>query len=232
MYNELLQVKENNLVTSSLLIAEKFNKEHFNVLRAIEILIHQLEGVIKNDDTPYFEKCTEINPQNNQCYTMYYMNRDAFSLLVMGFNNNNKKVLEWKLKFIHAFNEMEKQLKNPTPPLKDNRLDIARLIARSNKQGINAIKELYPEYFTSTENKDSLEYICDTNSTYIDWINDCGITKDWLLSFPTNDIFNNYQRYCTDNKVTGLGKKTFYSTLEQDFNLGRKQRTDGFRYFD
>lgn len=39
---------------------------------------------------------------------LYRMNRDGFSLLVMGFTG--KKALEWKLKYIHAFNEMEKLL--------------------------------------------------------------------------------------------------------------------------
>lgn len=229
MYNELLQLKENNIVTTSLLIAEKFKKEHYKVIRKIESILVDILTTPKMESLKFFEK-SEYVDSHGQSRPMYFMNRDGFTLLAMGFTG--KEALTWKIKYIHAFNEMEKQLKNPTPPLKDNRLDIARLIARSNKQGINAIKELYPEYFTSTENKDSLEYICDTNSTYMDWINDCGITKDWLLSFPTNDIFNNYQRYCIDNKVTGLGKKTFYSTLEQDFNLGRKQRTDGFRYFD
>jgi phage regulator Rha-like protein len=36
------------------------------------------------------------------------MNRDGFSLLVMGFTG--KKALEWKLKYIQAFNQMEKLL--------------------------------------------------------------------------------------------------------------------------
>lgn len=37
---------------------------------------------------------------------MYLMNRDGFSLLVMGFTG--KKALEWKLQYIKAFNQMEK----------------------------------------------------------------------------------------------------------------------------
>lgn len=37
---------------------------------------------------------------------MYLMNRDGFSLLVMGFTGKN--VLEWKLQYIRAFNQMEK----------------------------------------------------------------------------------------------------------------------------
>ena len=41
----------------------------------------------------------------------YYMNRDGFSLLVMGFTG--AEAIEWKLKYIEAFNAMEKKLKNP-----------------------------------------------------------------------------------------------------------------------
>ena len=44
-----------------------------------------------------------------QKFPMYLMNRDGFSLLVMGFTG--EKALEWKLKYIEAFNQMEKQQK-------------------------------------------------------------------------------------------------------------------------
>lgn len=40
----------------------------------------------------------------------YLMNRDGFSLLVMGFTSS--KALEWKLKYIDAFNKMEDRLKS------------------------------------------------------------------------------------------------------------------------
>ena len=40
------------------------------------------------------------------------MNRDGFSLLVMGFTG--KKALEWKIKYIQAFNAMEEELRNPS----------------------------------------------------------------------------------------------------------------------
>ena len=39
----------------------------------------------------------------------YLMDRDGFSLLVMGFTG--RKALEWKLKYIDAFNKMEERLK-------------------------------------------------------------------------------------------------------------------------
>src|SRR5690554_5793386 len=47
-------------------------------------------------------------------YPMYYMNRDGFTLLAMGFTG--KKALEFKLKYIEAFNRMEQQLKELNQP--------------------------------------------------------------------------------------------------------------------
>ncbi len=43
---------------------------------------------------------------------MYIMNRDGFSLLVMGFTG--KKALDFKLELIEAFNTMESALKEKT----------------------------------------------------------------------------------------------------------------------
>lgn len=51
------------------------------------------------------------NEQNKQWYKEYLLTRDGFSLLVMGFTGS--KALEWKLKYIEAFNKMEQSLNNP-----------------------------------------------------------------------------------------------------------------------
>ena len=51
---------------------------------------------------------TEYTTSQNKKLPMYLMNRDGFSFLVMGFTG--KKADEWKLKYIAAFNAMEKQL--------------------------------------------------------------------------------------------------------------------------
>jgi Rha family phage regulatory protein len=99
-------------VTSSLLIAEKFGKSHDNVLRDIRNLIQG--GVLKNDETPMFEEATYINEQNRQAYTMFLMNRDGFTLLAMGFTG--KKAMQFKLEYIKAFNKMEAIIKEQTKP--------------------------------------------------------------------------------------------------------------------
>ena len=87
-------------VTTSLMVAEKFGKRHDRVIRAIENLQKDLpkNGVVKFIASSYLDAKGERRK-------MYVMNRDAFSLLVMGFTG--KKAMEWKVKYIEAFNQME-----------------------------------------------------------------------------------------------------------------------------
>ena len=98
-------------VTSSLLIAEKFGKEHKHVLDAIRELI---KGCAENSADPMFEETTYINGQNKQAYPMFLMNRDGFTLLAMGFTG--KKAMQFKLEYIKAFNKMEAIIKEQTKP--------------------------------------------------------------------------------------------------------------------
>ena len=61
----------------------------------------------ENQATKFFYESE--HEYRGQKFPMYLMNRDGFILLVMGFTG--KKALEWKLKYIEAFNAMEKQLR-------------------------------------------------------------------------------------------------------------------------
>ena len=101
--NDLVFTRKNEAVTDSLIVAEYFQKRHDRVLRAIENL---LEGLPKNG-VSYFIKSsyTDASGKSN---LMYLMNRDGFSLLAMGFTG--RRALQWKLKYIEAFNAMEKAL--------------------------------------------------------------------------------------------------------------------------
>lgn len=111
--NELVfKGQDDQVLTNSLLVAEKFGKEHKNVLSSIRELIR---GCAENSADPMFEETTYINEQNGQEYPMFIMNRDGFTLLTMGFNG--KKALKFKLEYIAAFNAMEKALKEQQKPL-------------------------------------------------------------------------------------------------------------------
>ena len=98
--NELVYLKTEEAMTDSLTVAESFGKRHDRVIRAIENLSTDLpkNGAVKFIQSRYKDAKGEFRKR-------YLMNRDGFSLLVMGFNG--KKALEWKLKYIDAFNKME-----------------------------------------------------------------------------------------------------------------------------
>lgn len=92
------------LKVSSLDIAEKFGKTHANVLKNINRLVVELE---KNFSEVNFY-LAEYTDEQGKPRPMYHLTRDAFSLLAMGFTG--KKALEWKVKYIEAFNLMEAEL--------------------------------------------------------------------------------------------------------------------------
>lgn len=96
--------KENNeiLTANSRDIAEHFEKQHKDVLEGIRNLTAENSAV----KSMFIETAYEVRGKQ---YPQYEMTRDGFSLLVMGFTGS--KALEWKLKYIAAFNEMEKELR-------------------------------------------------------------------------------------------------------------------------
>lgn len=107
---ELVILKNKEAVTTSLQVAESFDKKHRHVLSAIDEL---KEGVAENWADLFWED-TYVHPQNKQSYRIIYMNRDGFSLLAMGFTG--KKALSFKLQYIEAFNEMEDVIRKNTVP--------------------------------------------------------------------------------------------------------------------
>lgn len=108
---ELVYLKNDKAVCDSLQVAEKFRKEHRNVLRAIDNL---RETLLNFEQPSKMFVVSKRKLDDGQYHRMYLMNRDGFSLLVMGFTGKN--ALEWKLQYIRAFNQMEKliQEKNTT----------------------------------------------------------------------------------------------------------------------
>lgn len=117
MQNNLVKIENETIVTSSRSVAEHFGKRHDKLIHEINRMYSDYcagEGMPKMVETPMFFKTTYVHEQNGQTYPMYLMNRDGFSLLVMGFTG--KKALEWKLKYINAFNSMEKQLAELSKP--------------------------------------------------------------------------------------------------------------------
>lgn len=92
-------------VVSSREVAEKFEKRHDHVIRDIE----NIKIDVPNFGEMFFEaEYADSYGRKQRCYEM---NRDGFSLLAMGFTG--AEALSWKLKYIEAFNEMERRWNSP-----------------------------------------------------------------------------------------------------------------------
>jgi len=103
--NLVLLNQKGESVTTSLIVAEVFGKEHNKVCRDIETLNCSLEFSVAN-----FGETSYVHPQNGQTYKMYEMTKDGFSFLVMGYTG--EKAGEFKEKFIIEFNKREALLHN------------------------------------------------------------------------------------------------------------------------
>lgn len=170
---ELVYLKKDQALTDSLMVAEMFEKRHDKVLRAIDNL---LESLRKNGEVNDTKNGAVNSPENSgqlfyksrykdekgEYRKKYLMNRDGFSLLVMGFTG--KKALEWKLKYIEAFNKMEKIIteKQTTAWIetrqqgqlvrKDETGIIQKLVEYAKEQGSGHADMLYMTY-TKLANK-------------------------------------------------------------------------------
>ena len=103
-------VENGQVVVNSRDVAEKFEKQHKDVLETIRLMTAENSALL----SMFF--LSEYTTVQNKKLPMYLMNRDGFSLLCMGFTG--AKALEWKLKYIDAFNKMEKTLtEQPAKPM-------------------------------------------------------------------------------------------------------------------
>lgn len=103
--NNLVFLQNEQALTTSLKVAEYFEKRHNDVLRAIETAKSNLRNFahVEKAITPstYVDAKGETRP-------MYLLNRDGFSFVVMRFTG--AKAAEWQWKFIQAFNVMERKI--------------------------------------------------------------------------------------------------------------------------
>ena len=102
----LVAVENEHAVTTSLRVAEVFSKQHKDVLKAVKSLDCSEEFRERNF------ALSKIDYQNGNIkkqLPMYYITRDGFMFLVMGFTG--KTAAKWKEAYIKAFNEMEAKIR-------------------------------------------------------------------------------------------------------------------------
>lgn len=103
----LVAVENEHAVTTSLRVAEVFGKQHKDVLRAVKSLDCSEDFHKRN--FALMQKSIKIGNGAERKSPMYYITRDGFMFLVMGFTG--KTAAKWKEAYIKAFNEMEAKIR-------------------------------------------------------------------------------------------------------------------------
>jgi Rha family phage regulatory protein len=98
----------NQATTTSVLVAQKFEKRHDNVIQAIENLECSEKFWLLN-----FKESTYKN--RGKDYPMYIITRDGFTMLVMSFTG--AKAAQFREEFIDEFNRMEAILRYGQTPV-------------------------------------------------------------------------------------------------------------------
>lgn len=117
--SDLLLIENNQVYATSLIIAEKFDKRHDNILQAIENELANLREIsAENSNLLNFKEIKiasafikgEYKDSRGRLQPMYYLNRDAFFQVALGFTGKEASKLRWN--FIQEFNRMEAALKS------------------------------------------------------------------------------------------------------------------------
>ena len=151
-----MQNKDGEVLARSRDVAQRFNKNHKEVLRSIG----NIEKEMSTAQFCALFKTSEYKASNGKMNKEFLMNRDGFSLLCMGFTG--KDALGWKLKYIEAFNKMEDALKHqnemalPTT-YKEALIQLLEKV-EENEKLISENQVLLPkaEYHDEVLNKDGL----------------------------------------------------------------------------
>lgn len=143
---ELVIMNNHQAVTTSLVLAEVFNKQHKNVIQAIETKINSAENSAQYKKMFVEATYTDKSGKRNK---MYYLNRDGFTFVAMGFTGS--KVDEFKLKYIEAFNKMEQIVRQELPQTPEEKLELTMQVTTRINKRLGKVEEKIDEIQNKSE---------------------------------------------------------------------------------
>lgn len=146
---DLVQVENGKVTVTSKQVAEHFGKAHRHVLRDIAKEI-ETAGVFGETN---FRLSTYTSSQN-KVLPCYEMTRDGFSLIAMGFTGVEAQ--QWKIKYIEAFNQMEKMLSGEDSVMRQfdkaiKLMEEDKAIASGCGKGLQAWKDIRKDHIAKIE---------------------------------------------------------------------------------
>lgn len=194
-------IHDGKAVTTSIAIAEYFQKTHDNVLKKIRSIIAECEP--EYHVVNFNEMFQQVEIANNAVRkTPYYeLTRDAFVLIAMGFTG--KKALQWKINYINAFNRMEAELTKPKKTTVDQRTPLRDAVNfLVSKKGL-----MYQEAYSIVHQRFSVESIDELQPEQlpiaIEYIHRLALEGEFI---PAKNNSNDKQRDIDAHNIKALTK--------------------------
>lgn len=105
----VLRNESGSTVTTSLLVADKFEKRHADVIRSIESAI-EVNAKLRS----HCVISSYVDAQGKE-RPMYFIDKDGFSFVTMGFTGEKAAAFKWE--YIECFNTMEQKLQQVSAAL-------------------------------------------------------------------------------------------------------------------
>ncbi|TYS31783.1 Rha family transcriptional regulator [Bacillus pumilus] len=155
MEKQLVFVKENEVVTDSVTIAEMFGKEHKNVTADIE---KQIDYAGEEFSALNFQR-TSYKDKFNRTQKKYDLTEEAFTLIV--FSYNTKEAVQTKIRFIQEFKRMKEYIQSQERPKamsdKESLLASMKLTIQLNED-VDGMKEDIKQLRDDIDKKITLDY--------------------------------------------------------------------------
>lgn len=155
MEKQLVFVKENEVVTDSVTIAEMFGKEHKNVTADIE---KQIDYAGEEFSALNFQR-TSYKDKFNRTQKKYDLTEEAFTLIV--FSYNTKEAVQTKIRFIQEFKRMKEYIQSQERPKamndKESLLASMKLTIQLNED-VDGMKEDIKQLRHDIDKRITLDY--------------------------------------------------------------------------
>lgn len=214
----VVTIKDGGVYADSRDVAAFFGKQHNHVLRDIRDLVTKEPDLLLSKFGPF-----KINDLTGETTSHYEMDRDGFTLLAMGFTG--AKALKWKLRYIEAFNSMERELRD--------RPAVDPMVILNDPAAMRGLLLNYGERVLALEAEkkamqadvDALDRIAESNGTFnrTTAAKMLGVTPHTLIKWMRTHGWT-YRRPGTDEDLA-YQSKIAAGYLDHKINVG--QRADG-----
>lgn len=196
---KLVKEYKGQALTSSLLVAKKFNKRHADITRAISNL--SCSNMFQQRNFAYVLKTRELPNGGSKEETFYTMTKDGFTFLVMGFTG--KEAGRFKEDYITAFNTMEKRIRRQIPEDLPTALRAYALEVEEHKETQKKLTQAEPHITFSK--------VVQANDKEIDMKKVAGILN--IKGFGRNKLF----QFLRDKKVLMRGNIPYRVYFERGY---------------